>query len=226
VLKDFPAVLTELRRSAGESQRQAADALGVSQSLLSHYENGVREPKLEFMVRAAEHYGASLDYLMGRTVVKINPFLGEQYATTGLNCLSPETQQKLTDSAKLVMNALTVVYGLCSYCDCMDIIDDAEKFFSIEIYHIVRAIRMAGRMKNFDFLRVNAGVVQGRCSLAVNFILSSLVSRIESMDCPPISLEEVQRRFPGSFECFMSVLTRADEILGECPSLEIKETED
>ena len=59
--------LSRLRRGAGQSQRQAAERLGVSQGVLSHYETGLREPKLEFIVRACDYYGVSADYLLGRT---------------------------------------------------------------------------------------------------------------------------------------------------------------
>jgi transcriptional regulator with XRE-family HTH domain len=63
----FAHALGALRREKGVSQRQAARDLGVSQALLSHYENGVREPGLAFVVRACDYYGASADYLLGRT---------------------------------------------------------------------------------------------------------------------------------------------------------------
>ena len=39
----------------------------MSQALLSHYEKGVRECGLDFVVRAADFYGVSCDYLLGRS---------------------------------------------------------------------------------------------------------------------------------------------------------------
>ena len=65
--KTFPEILSELRRSRGLSQRQAAAELNISQALLSHYENGAREPGLAFVCRACDYYGVSADYLLGRT---------------------------------------------------------------------------------------------------------------------------------------------------------------
>jgi len=59
--------LSELRREKGLSQRQAAAELGISQALLSHYENDAREPKLEFVIKACEYYGVTADYIIGRT---------------------------------------------------------------------------------------------------------------------------------------------------------------
>ena len=65
--RGFSETMSELRRKKGASQRTAAADLGISQALLSHYENGAREPGLDFVCRACEYYGVSADYLRGRT---------------------------------------------------------------------------------------------------------------------------------------------------------------
>jgi len=63
----FSEALSSLRREKGLSQRNVAADLGISQALLSHYENGAREPKLEFVVKMCNYYGVSADYILGRT---------------------------------------------------------------------------------------------------------------------------------------------------------------
>ncbi|NLL62923.1 MAG: helix-turn-helix transcriptional regulator [Ruminococcaceae bacterium] len=63
----FSARLTELRKDKKLSQKQVAKDLGISQSLLSHYENGIRECGLSFVVKVAKYYGVSCDYLLGAT---------------------------------------------------------------------------------------------------------------------------------------------------------------
>ena len=62
----FAEVFSQLRREKGLSQRCVAAELGLSQALLSHYENGAREPKLEFVIKACDYYGVSADYILGR----------------------------------------------------------------------------------------------------------------------------------------------------------------
>ena len=47
---EFSRTLSLLRKERGVSQRVAAADLGVSQALLSHYENGIREPGLAFVL--------------------------------------------------------------------------------------------------------------------------------------------------------------------------------
>ena len=61
----FCSTMSELRRQRGLSQRKAAADLKISQALLSHYENGAREPGLGFVCRACRYYGVSADYLLG-----------------------------------------------------------------------------------------------------------------------------------------------------------------
>ena len=70
----FSDRLTAQRKRKGVSQKQAAADLGISQALLSHYENGIREPGLSFLVKAADYYNVSCDYLLGHAanVLRLN----------------------------------------------------------------------------------------------------------------------------------------------------------
>lgn len=63
--REFSHTMSELRRARGLSQRKAAADLNISQALLSHYENGAREPGLGFVCKACRYYGVSADYLLG-----------------------------------------------------------------------------------------------------------------------------------------------------------------
>lgn len=65
--KNFPIILTELRKEKGLSQKEAAAKLGISQALLSHYEKGIRECGQSFLIKVADFYGVTCDYLLGRT---------------------------------------------------------------------------------------------------------------------------------------------------------------
>ena len=82
--RNFPETLSLLRKGRNISQRQAAADLGISQALLSHYENGAREPGLRFVCKACDYYGVTADYMLGRSahpgdvsVREIRAFLGQ-----------------------------------------------------------------------------------------------------------------------------------------------------
>ena len=84
--------MSALRRARGLSQRTAAADLHISQALLSHYENGAREPGLAFVCRACEYYGVSADYLLGRTEES-----GSDRAAEELRALADRAENALKD---------------------------------------------------------------------------------------------------------------------------------
>lgn len=72
-MTDCSERLFELRNEKGISQKEAALSLHVSQALLSHYEKGIRECGLDFLCRAADYYGVSADFILGRTESRYAP---------------------------------------------------------------------------------------------------------------------------------------------------------
>lgn len=65
--KDVAARLHEERKRHNMKQQEVAEITGIHIVTLSGYEIGKSEPPLEALVRLADAYGVSLDYLMCRT---------------------------------------------------------------------------------------------------------------------------------------------------------------
>lgn len=74
--------LVKLRKEKELSQKEAAEALGVSQALLSHYEKGIRECGLDFLCKASVFYDVSSDYLLGLSETRISPDSGFDFTDT------------------------------------------------------------------------------------------------------------------------------------------------
>lgn len=62
----------ELRETAEIKQGNLAEVLGISQSMISNYENG-REPPIEVLLAYREYFDVSVDYLLGATEEKKPP---------------------------------------------------------------------------------------------------------------------------------------------------------
>ena len=62
---DFGLRLRELREKKRLSQQQLADWLGLTCSSISNYENNTQTPPADTLVRLADIYGVSVDYLLG-----------------------------------------------------------------------------------------------------------------------------------------------------------------
>lgn len=64
LMNDFSVKLKALRRSKGYSQQALADKLGVTKSLISGYEQDLRLPSLDMLVKISREFGVSSDYLL------------------------------------------------------------------------------------------------------------------------------------------------------------------
>ena len=59
--------LKELRQEAKMTQKEVADFSGVSKSTYYYWESGQYEPDQQTLIKLAEHFGVTTDYLLGRT---------------------------------------------------------------------------------------------------------------------------------------------------------------
>ena len=62
--------LRDLREDGDFTQKEIADVLHIRQNTYSQYENGQRQIPIEFLIRLANFYGVSTDYILELTSVK------------------------------------------------------------------------------------------------------------------------------------------------------------
>lgn len=141
--KDFPRILTLLRKEKGISQKKAAESLGVSQALLSHYEKGIRECGLEFVTRAADFYQVSCDYLLGRSPNRDGTLLmledlPEPDAAGKENVFKGSVLPTL--NKKLIENSLNILYDLLAQTGSRELVSEASGFLSLAVYLLFRQI--------------------------------------------------------------------------------------
>lgn len=66
--------LRDMREDHDLVQKQIAAILEIDQRVYSNYETGKREIPVRLLIRLAEYYGTSTDYLLGRTN-RIEPYM-------------------------------------------------------------------------------------------------------------------------------------------------------
>jgi transcriptional regulator with XRE-family HTH domain len=142
--EDFSRTLALLRQEKGVSQRQAARELGISQALMSHYENGAREPGLAFVRRACDYYRVSADYLLGRTLDRDGTVItaDELYDASGekgsLRGSIAATLQK-----KLLVNTTSLLFELLGRSGSREAINAAGAYLSGALYQLYRMLHRA-----------------------------------------------------------------------------------
>ena len=129
----FPEILSRLRKERRLNQRTAAAALHISQALLSHYENGLREPGLSFVDAACRYYNVSADYLLGRSTVRTS-FSGSEDLPTEL--------RQLADTGAETIHAL--VAGLRRSPQC---IEDVSELLNVLLYRVMRPFDGAAELE-------------------------------------------------------------------------------
>lgn len=56
-----------LRNKKGISQQKLADTIGVTQQTINRYENNDTEPDIDTLIKFAEYFETSVDFLIGYT---------------------------------------------------------------------------------------------------------------------------------------------------------------
>ncbi len=59
--------LKQIRKSKGISQLKLALDLNTTQNTISRYETGEREPGINELIKIADYFNVSIDYLLERT---------------------------------------------------------------------------------------------------------------------------------------------------------------
>ncbi len=159
---DFPRILTLLRKERGISQKQVSQDLGISQALLSHYEKGIRECGLNFVIKASEYYGVSCDYLLGRTPHRSGAVLSIKDSGGG---------SKTTEyNRRITVNTLNLVFRILEKIDNDALTKEASTYLSAALYCSFRMLHMANSKNPKSMFEITPKMFEAL--LGVQMILS------------------------------------------------------
>ena len=169
-MSEFSRIITLLRKEKGITQKQAAEQLGVSQALLSHYEKGIRECGLDFVVRVADFYGVSCDYLLGRSPDRSGLTLSVEQIP------NPETAKDgvfhgsvlPTFNKKLISNSLNILYDKLNSCPDKGLVSEISAYLMIAVYKMFRLLYNAGPKNASSLFGVRKSVYSGYADAAMH----------------------------------------------------------
>lgn len=81
-------LLRELRIEYGKTQEKMAAVLGTSRQVYANYENGINEPPFEILIKLADFFDCTTDYLLGRE----EGFDGSHFPTPAAELTKDERQ--------------------------------------------------------------------------------------------------------------------------------------
>lgn len=196
---DFPRILTLLRKEKGVSQKYAASQLGISQALLSHYEKGIRECGLDFLIRCADFYQVSCDYLLGRspdragTVISVEE-IPEPDAMGRENIRKAGVLPVL--NKKLIANSLNILFDLLTRSNCKPLINEVSSFLMLAVYRMFRLIYRANPNNQTALFTVPEAAAQEYAHAAMQICYANAASVVHGEPLAEMErLEDVEALF-------------------------------
>jgi transcriptional regulator with XRE-family HTH domain len=212
----FPRIITLLRKERGLSQKSVAESLGVSQALLSHYEKGIRECGLDFVVKIADFYGVSSDYLLGRAA---NP--------SGIPILAPQQPACISHSAqvsaeqRLLVNAITLLYSVLENCKNENLAKEASTYLFASFYRAFRTLYASNPKNPEDLFAVRKELAGGYSAACAEVALSNLAcllsgkdigsaKGLDKSDTPTLSPKELASAYPDLAPSLFSLIRQIE----------------
>ena len=221
---DFPRIITLLRKERNISQKKASSDLGVSQALLSHYEKGIRECGLEFLVKAADYYSVSCDYLLGRSPEPA----GKTISYDDIPDHDPSRKETFTAggvmasfSKKLIINSLNVLYSILQKCGSDTLIKENSSFLMLAIYRMFRIAYSTNAKNDQLFFTVPDIIANNTASAAMalceaNAIAAASGIELNGNDCvkenetPFITTGTLSSDFPDYSSSLMNLIKNSE----------------
>ena len=205
---EFNRIIKLLRTERGITQKQAAEDLHISQALLSHYEKGIRECGLDFVVRVADYYGVSCDYLLGRSADRTGAVL------TADDIPNPDKMKDSiyhgsvlpTMNKKLISNSLNVLYAKVGQCHNKALVTEISTYLMMA-YKMFRLLYTSGPHNSASMFSISGGQWDGYSDAVMRMAeanVSILLSGgdikngegLDSNEALAMTTESLTREFP------------------------------
>ncbi len=167
---EFNRIITLLRKEKGVTQKEAAAKLGVSQALLSHYEKGIRECGLDFVVRLADYYDVSCDYLLGRSADRAGTTLRVEDLPDGENNKEDNVYKGSllpTLNKRILFNSLNIIYDKLNLCSDKTVVTEVSNFLMLSFYRMFRLVYSANGKNNEKMFSVSQTTYNGYAQAAM-----------------------------------------------------------
>lgn len=216
----FPRIISLLRREKHLSQKQAAADLGISQALLSHYEKGIRECGLDFIVRAANYYSVSCDYLLGRSPDRSGmtlsvedlpePDSAGKETATGSAGLLPMLNKKL------IANSLNILFDLLAKTRSRALVQECSAFLMLAVYRVFRVVYSCESHNSQALFSAPKGLYDGYADASMHLASAnaSAIARGENggpVTPLPLTSESLSESYPLFAASLFNLIKNAED---------------
>lgn len=205
--------LSLLRQERGISQRTAAAELGISQALLSHYENGVREPGLAFICKACDYYQVSTDFLFGRSSIRESAGIDPRSFYKNLRGKDQYPHKTLARFyCRILFNAMSIVFDLLGKIGEDKAIIAAYHYLGTGIYRLYRHLTRYAPDGISTLIDVEDLDLTQRASEAdmvlceVEYLQCLKKRKEEKKSFPPSGYKALEKNYPDQYRSLFEVI--------------------
>lgn len=220
---EFNRIITLLRKERGITQKQAAQELGISQAQLSHYEKGIRECGLEFVVQIADYYNVSCDYLLGRSAersgqtIKVEELPDAGGATSGSIYRGSVLP---TMYKKLIENSLDILFDRLDQCRDKRVVTSVSNYLMLAVYRMFRRLYQTAPGNVASMFRVTPARWERDADAAMFLQEGELSATMagENGACPDpaafeMNTETLARDYPRHATSLMNLIKNSEEVV-------------
>ncbi len=222
---DFPRIITLLRKERGLSQKQAAMELGVSQALLSHYEKGIRECGLDFVIHIADYYSVSCDYLLGRTPDRSGAMLKLEDLPDNQETQTEEDTKSntlITLNKKLIQNSVSIVYEILAQLNNKGLTTEISSYLMVSVYKMIRTVYAANNKNPQAMFSVIPEMYEGLSDALQSIIEASAkqlaagkqadgFQGVDGLTTPNLSPDIISKLYPELAPSLYNLIQKTEE---------------
>lgn len=216
--QEFARTITLLRKEKKLSQKEAAKSLGISQALLSHYEKGIRECGLSFVVKAADFYGVTCDYLLGRTAERHYDIA----ELSGGNVRAKQTAANIINR-RLLDNTAGILYDYLGKIGSRKLTRTASAYLMLSLYKVFRLFYHSNPNNPDGMFSVQKDLYRGYATAAQEKLFTDIENMCSSESENfaqhiaelSISPEQIAEDYPDAAASLFNVIQHAENSINK-----------
>ena len=221
-MNSFSRIITLLRKEKGITQKQAAADLGISQALLSHYEKGLRECGLDFLIKLCDYYNVSSDYILGRSpdrsgaVLTVNDLEGAETAKDShySGSVLPAMNKRLISSS------LNVVYDMLAKAGNKELTTKVSDYLMLSVYRMFRKLYQSEKKNSESMFKVSGQIYESytlssmeKVSADINVLLTDKAVTKQVGDAFEMTSESMAKEYPKHNTGLLNTIKTAEELI-------------
>lgn len=224
--KNFSRIITLLRKERGLSQKQASSDLNISQALLSHYEKGVRECGLDFVIKLSEYYNVSCDYLLGKTPERNGAKLTVDDIPDPNLCKDNVFKGSIlpTLNKKLISNSINIIFDLLQKVNNKSLTTEASSYLMLSIYKVFRYIYSINpknpqgifdisKYKKDGLLNASLFITDNNLDCITSGINTNEFEKLDKKSAPLLSSEIISKEYPLFSSSLHNLIQRSEQVI-------------